>query len=98
MGEEGVAEVWRGEDLGTAGFRKAGGGRFQTGFHSCNGANYAAAARTSPMGHTGVSLVKGEYLLATTGWSNGRWDGGQLEVAQDARDERLLGDGGNDAP
>ena len=27
MGEEGVAEVWRGEDLGTAGFRKAGGGQ-----------------------------------------------------------------------
>ena len=49
------------------------------------------------MGHAGVGLVKYEELLATTDRGNGRWNGGQLEVAQDAGNHRLLGDGGNDA-
>ncbi len=43
----------------------------------------------------GISRER-EYLLATTGRGNGRWNGGQLEVAQDAGHHRLLGDGGHD--
>jgi hypothetical protein len=31
-----------------------------------------------------LGLVKRKYLLATTGRGNGRWNGGQLEVTQDA--------------
>ena len=44
----------------------------------------------------GVDLVEHEEFLATTGWGNGRWDGRELEMPQDARDHRLLGDHGND--
>ena len=49
------------------------------------------------MGHAGVDLVKCAALWATTGQGNRRWNGGQLEVAQEAGQHRLLGDGGNDA-
>ena len=38
-----------------------------------------------------------ERCLATTGRGNRRWDGGQLAMTQDARDDRLLGHGGNNA-
>ena len=31
--------------------------------------------------HTGVGFVEHEYLLATTGRGNGRWNGRQLEMA-----------------
>jgi hypothetical protein len=44
-----------------------------------------------------VGSVESEYLLAHTGRGNRRWDGGELEMPQDARDHRLLGDDGNDA-
>lgn len=37
-----------------------------------------------------------ERFLARTGGSNGGWDGRKLEMTQDARDHRFLGDGGND--
>jgi hypothetical protein len=47
--------------------------------------------------HAGVSFVEREYLLAEAGRGDGRWNGGQLEMAQDAGDDRLLGNGGNDA-
>jgi hypothetical protein len=43
-----------------------------------------------------VGLVESEYLLATTGRGNGRRDGRQLAMTQDARNHRLLGDGSND--
>jgi hypothetical protein len=43
-----------------------------------------------------VGSVESEYLLAHTGRGNRRWDGGELEMPQDARDHRLLGDDGND--
>ena len=43
-----------------------------------------------------VGFVESEYLLATTGRGNGRWNGGQLEVTQDAGNHRLMGDGDND--
>jgi len=45
--------------------------------------------------HAGVGLVEHEYRWATAGGCNGRWDGRQLEMPQDARDHRLLGDDGN---
>jgi len=38
-----------------------------------------------------------ERLLARTGGSNGEWDGCKLQMTQDARDHRFLGDGSNDA-
>ncbi len=44
----------------------------------------------------GVGLVEREYLLATTGRGSGRRDGRQHAMTQDARDHRLMGDGGND--
>ena len=84
------------EALGSAGAAKQAGGRFQTAFHRRKGATYSAAARTSPRGHAGMGLGKREELLATTGRGDGRWDGRQLKVTQDARDHRLLGAGGND--
>jgi len=37
-----------------------------------------------------------ERFLAQMGRCNGRWDGGWLEMTQDAPDHRLLGDCGND--
>jgi hypothetical protein len=42
-------------------------------------------------------LVEHGECLATTGRGNGRGNGGQLEMPQDTRDHRLLGDDGNDA-
>jgi len=42
-----------------------------------------------------VGLVESEYFLAHTGRGNRRWDGRQLEMPQDTRDHRLLGDDGN---
>ena len=42
-------------------------------------------------------LVKSQDFLATTGRGNGRWDGRQLKMTQDARDHRLMSDDGNDA-
>jgi hypothetical protein len=38
-----------------------------------------------------------ERCLASRGRGNRRWDGGQLAMTQDARDDRLLGHGGNNA-
>src|SRR5436853_4405299 len=38
-----------------------------------------------------------ERCLRRTGRSNGRWNGGQLDMTQDTRDHRFLGHGGNDA-
>src|SRR6266705_4833589 len=38
-----------------------------------------------------------DRCLATTGRGNRRWDGGKLAMTQDARDDRLLGHGGNNA-
>ena len=43
-----------------------------------------------------VGFVERAYLLVHTGGGNGRGNGRQLEMPQDARDHRLLGDDGND--
>ena len=45
----------------------------------------------------GWASSNAKSLWATTGQGNRRWNGGQLEVAQEAGQHRLLGDGGNDA-
>ena len=47
--------------------------------------------------HAGVGLVERQYLLATTGWGNGRGNGRQLAMTEDTCDHRCMGDGGNDA-
>jgi hypothetical protein len=43
-----------------------------------------------------VSLGESEVFLATTGRGNGRWNGGQLKVAQDAGNHRFPGNSSND--
>src|SRR5262249_39748073 len=43
-----------------------------------------------------VGLVEGGYLLVPTGRGYGWWHRRQLEMPQDTRDHRLLGDDGND--
>jgi hypothetical protein len=43
-----------------------------------------------------VGLVASEYLLATTGRCNRRWDGRQLEMTEETCNNRLMGDGSND--
>ena len=43
------------------------------------------------MGSRCVGFVEREAFLASTGRGNRRWDGGQLAMTQDARDDRLLG-------
>jgi hypothetical protein len=43
-----------------------------------------------------VGLVASEYLLATTGRCNRRWDGRHPEMTEDACNNRLMGDGSND--
>src|SRR5262249_28306556 len=46
--------------------------------------------------HAGVSLVERDYLWTTVGWCHRRWDGRELEMPQDTRDHRLLGDDGHE--
>ncbi len=84
----------RGPRSGSSG--KAGGGRFQTAFQATKGRNTPPRRARRLWAYAGVGFVEREEFLATTGRGNGRWHGGQLEVTQDARDHRLLGDGGND--
>jgi hypothetical protein len=45
----------------------------------------------------GRGLGERVYLLATTGRCDGRGNRGELEMPQDTRDHRLLGDDGNKA-
>ena len=47
--------------------------------------------------HAGVGLVERQYLLATTGWGNGRGNGSQLAMTEDTCDHRCMCDGGHDA-
>ena len=56
-----------------------------------------AAARRRLWAHAGGGLVERQYLLATTGWGNGRGNGRQRAMPEDTGDHRLLGDGGHDA-
>ena len=85
--------VSRCEGLGTA----AGGEDFKRHCTGAKGRNTPLLRARLLRAHADVSLVEREYLLAATGGGNGRWEGCELEVTQDARDDRLLGDGGNDA-
>ena len=40
-----------------------------------------------------MGFIEGKYLLAEAGRGDGRWNGGQLKVVQDAGNHRLLGEG-----
>ena len=44
----------------------------------------------------GLWTSQTQECLASAGRGNGRWDGGELEMPQDTRDHRLLGDDGHD--
>ena len=88
-------EFFRCEGLG-AGHREKLGGTISNGISSYEGATYAVAARTSPLGARWRGLRRTRRVLGDNGQGNGRWHGGQLEVTQEARDHRFLGDGGND--
>jgi hypothetical protein len=97
MGAGAVARVRRGNRLGTAALGKLGGristgiAKAQRGERPCRGA-HVASETTRPV----VGFVQSAAFLATTGRGNGRRDGRQLEMTQETRDDRLLGDGGND--
>src|SRR6266699_4955183 len=97
MGEAEATGVSSGEGLGTAGCGREG--EDDKGITKAQKGElrrrYAHVAdETTPRV---VGLVEGRYLLAPTGRGNRRWDGGELEMPQDARDHRLLGDDGHDA-
>src|SRR5262249_9174390 len=81
-------EPWNGWQAG-----REDGTRACTGAQVCKRPSRRARRRQD---HAGVGLVEHEYLWATTGGCNGRWDGRELEMPQDARDHRLLGDDSND--
>ena len=49
------------------------------------------------MGSRWLSFGEGKNLLTKASRGDGRWDGRQLEMAQDAGDHFLLSDRGNDA-
>jgi hypothetical protein len=92
-----ASRVLRGDGLGTAGFGKLGG-RISNGISKAQKSEIHRRRAHVADGITPrvVGLGESEYLLATTGRGNGRWNGRHLEMTQDARDHRLLGDGGND--
>ena len=87
-----------GEGLGTGGLESGWGEDFKGDFKRSKG---EVPFRCAHVTHETTRDVVGlgnpiERFLATTGRCNRRWDGRQLEMTQDARDHRLLGDGGND--
>ena len=92
-----------GEGLGTEGVGKLDGrveklgGKISQGFYKLKGVRYTFAAHIA---HETTRDVVGrgnlnERVLARTGRCNRRWDGGKLEMMQDAPDDRLLSHGGN---
>ena len=91
------AGVSRCEGLGTARREKLGGNDFKRDFKAATGRMTPLRRAPRLWSHAGAGFVEGKYLLAKAGRGNGRWDGGQLEMAQDAGNHRLLGDGGQDA-
>ncbi len=76
---------------------KLGGDDFKRHFTGAKGRNTLPLRARRLWTHADVGLVESEYLLATTGRGNGRWNGRQLKVTQDASNHRFMGDGGNDA-
>jgi len=98
MGYGRASRVLRGDGLGTAGFGRLRG-RITYGISKAQRGEtrrrYVHVADETTR-HV-VGFVESEYLLATTGRGNRRWDGRQLEMTQDARHDRILSDGGNDA-
>src|SRR5215831_8839026 len=71
-------------------WRQAGEGGWHIGWHRLS---THVSERTPPRG---VGLVERSYLLVPTGRGHGRWDGGELEMPEDTRNDRLLRDDGND--
>jgi hypothetical protein len=95
IGEGRASGVSRDEGLGTTGFGKPGEGeeisKAQRGEISRRYAHVACETTLHVVG-----LAKSEEFLATTDRGNGRRDGRQLEMTEDTRDHRLLGNSGND--
>ena len=56
------------------------GGKISNGFSGAKGRHTPPRRARRLWAHTGAGLVEREYLLATTGRGNGRWDGRQLEM------------------
>src|SRR5262249_29224059 len=85
----------RGPRSGLSG--KAEGGDFKRHFTAAKGRMTPPRRAPHLWAYAGVGVVDHKDLLAEAGRGNGRWDGGQLKVVQDAGNHRLLGDGRNDA-
>jgi hypothetical protein len=97
----GLSGVTWAEDLGKDGSECRGEG-FQTGFQTSRGVMHARnpSSLHAPRLRDHAQL-RGlgdpvERFLATAGGRNGGWDGGELEMPQDAGDRRLVGGSGND--
>ena len=93
-----VSGVPWGDGLRKGDLGRLGGSLFQRLRRLCR-PETPRTAHTSPSEATRDVVGLGdpvERFLAQTGRCNRRWDGGQLEMTQDARDHRLLGDCGHD--
>src|SRR5207253_11456821 len=85
-----VSRVLRGRGPWNGRWWQAREGRWHTGVRSlCTPVTDGTTPRV-------VGFGESACLLATTGRGKRRGDGGELEMPQDARDHRLLGDDGND--
>jgi hypothetical protein len=63
------------EGLGTVGLGKRGEDDFKRNFTGVQASDKPSRRARRLRDHAGVGLVEREYLLATAGWRNGRWDG-----------------------
>jgi hypothetical protein len=93
MGEPGTSGVCWGSSLATAGLRKAEGGTISNGIAGEKRRKTPPRRARRLWTHAGVGVVEGTSLLAQAGRGDGRWNGGPLEVAQDAGNHRFLGEG-----
>jgi hypothetical protein len=75
MGYGRASRVLQGDGLGTAGFGKLGGEDFKRDFKGAKVMRYTGAHVADEITPRVVGLVESEYLLATTGRCNGRWNG-----------------------
>ena len=96
-GRGGPLGVPRGESLGKGGCGKAGGTDFKRNCQrpevSCTQETHRRYTHVAPETTRDVRDMRRptKRFLASTGGGNGRWDGGQLVMTQEARDHRLLG-------
>ena len=82
-----------GEGLGAARWEKLRGDDFKRDFTAAKERITTPQHAPRLWTHAGVGFVEHEYLLAEASRGDGRWDGGQLKVAKDAGNHRLLGEG-----